>query len=178
MARENAFGSRKTSASSNRPTSSSSRPTSSALRSRVTSPAKTSARGRQPSSRLFVRVTRQNSKRLSRMTSLSNTATFHERAKVILSKPSDERDTQELNLLETWFRKKSKLFEKLNRSKFDLDLSVNATFATRASCRCSSGRRQALRISRSSKRLRHHPTRHRGKQVRTRSYLHLVTQQY
>lgn len=117
MARESALLSRTSSSRSvvsTRP-SSSSRPASSALRSRVPSSAKTPAR-RPPSSRLSIRASRQES-RLQRLTSHSNPTTFHERAKVILSKASDERDAQELNLLESWFRKKSKLFEKLDRSE-------------------------------------------------------------
>ena len=108
---------------SSRPTSSTSRPGSSSLRSasrnasslRSSSPTKVT--GRPPSSRLSTRASRQNSGRLRRQVSQMSSISFYDRAKLILGRPSDDRHPDELNVLEGWFRKKSKLFEKLNRSE-------------------------------------------------------------
>ena len=106
---------------SSRPTSSTSRPGSSSLRSasrnasslRSSSPTKVT--GRPPSSRLSTRASRQNSGRLRRQVSQMSSISFYDRAKLILGRPSDDRHPDELNVLEGWFRKKSKLFEKLSR---------------------------------------------------------------
>ena len=112
--------------SSSRPASSTSRPGSSSMRatSRNESPMRASSpsklvTGRPPSSRQSTRAaSRHNSARLRRQTSQhANTLSFYDRATRILGKASDERQPDELNVLEGWFRKKSKLFEKLNRSK-------------------------------------------------------------